>query len=110
MELCLIIEDLTLDTIIGILPHERIQAQKLHLNAKIFYDYHQEFLDYTHIIEFITNDIHRHKYELLEDLLLNLTKNLKDTFVNITSLYLEVKKPEILKDCIPGASIKRSFV
>ena len=101
MELCLIIEDLTLDTIIGILPHERIQAQKLHLNAKIFYDYHQEFLDY---------DIHKHKYELLEDLLLNLTKNLKDTFVNITSLYLEVKKPEILKDCIPGASIKRSFV
>ncbi len=107
--LCLEVENLRLQAIIGILDFERIIPQTLLIDAKIFYYYNGEFLDYARIVEFIKNDLVSQKYGLVEELLLSLSAKLKAEFSEIHKLHLCAKKPDILESCIVGASLWKEF-
>lgn len=107
--LCLEIESLHLQAIIGILEFERNTPQALLIEAKIFYYYDGKFLDYACIVEFIKNDLVSEKYGLVEELLLSLSAKLKAEFSQIHKLHLCVKKPDILESCIVGASLWKEF-
>lgn len=107
--LCLEIENLHLQAIIGILEFERNAPQALLIEAKIFYYYDGRFLDYARIVEFIKNDLVSEKYGLIEELLLSLSAKLKVEFSEIHKLHLCVKKPDILESCVVGASLQKEF-
>lgn len=107
--LCLEIESLRLQAIIGILDFERTTPQALLIDAKIFYYYDGKFLDYARIVEFIKDDLVSEKYGLVEELLLSLSAKLKAEFSEIHKLHLCVKKPDILESCIVGASLWKEF-
>jgi dihydroneopterin aldolase len=85
------IKDLTFRTIIGILPYERKIPQKVVVDAVIEYDYkNRDFLDYAMLVEKIKTLMRVSKFELLEDAVLTLKRELKAEYVSI-------KKPDILK-------------
>lgn len=103
------IENLSLETVIGVLPKERIAAQRLLIEAHITYEYSGEYLNYVHICESITQCLQNGAYELLESALTDIANELKKHFVCITHLTLCIKKPDILAPCVVGASISRDF-
>ncbi len=104
------IENLTFDAILGILPIEREKRQKIVVNAKIQYDYKSDnFIDYVKIIETIKSTIITEKFELLEDALKFLTKELKKKFSCISQIELKISKPDILQECIVAVKIKKNF-
>ena len=100
MTLC--IKDLAMESIIGILPEERNVAQKIILNANIKYVYNQNednFLDYMKITNFIKECITNNKYGLLESALIDISNRLFSNFSSISSMFLEIGKPNITQEC-----------
>jgi dihydroneopterin aldolase len=94
------IEDLHFKTIIGILEFEREEPQEVIVNLEIEYTYNKkEFINYADVVNFIKKDIKSKQYHLLEDILLELPKLLKEKFSQIKSLKLKITKPAILPDC-----------
>jgi dihydroneopterin aldolase len=93
------IEKLKFNAIIGILDFERVTPQKLIIKTLIEYNYKDEFINYAEVSEFIKEHIQKNKFLLLEDALGSLSKNLKEKFPAINTLYLKITKPSILPDC-----------
>jgi len=103
------IEDLTFNTIIGILDLERTTEQKIIVNLKIDYTFEKRFINYADVSEFVKEHIKTSEFLLLEDLLGSLSKNLKKKFPLINLLYLKVTKPSILPDCRVSLSNTYTF-
>lgn len=105
------IENHAIKAIIGVLPEERLKAQNLIIEAHITYEYDntQDYLNYAHICEYITQCLQNGTYELLESALTDIANKLKKHFACITHLTLCIKKPDILAPCVVGASISREF-
>ncbi|WP_458700820.1 dihydroneopterin aldolase [Sulfurospirillum sp. 1307] len=94
------IENLTFDTIIGILPEEREVPQKVVVNCKIKYKYkNNKFINYVEIANLIEETIKEEKFLLIEDAILSILKKIKSNFKNITSIKLKISKPQILDKC-----------
>ncbi len=103
------INNLTLEVIIGILEEERKSRQKIILNASIDYDMDNHFLDYTLIIEIITDLLKYKKYETLENALDEICKALKVGFSEIKSIKMSIFKPEVYKNCLVGVEILKKY-
>ncbi|CAM3384905.1 dihydroneopterin aldolase [Helicobacter labetoulli] len=103
------IENLCIQTIIGILEKERCAPQAVEVNAEITYTYTDAFLDYVEICNLITSSLQNNAYGLLETALLDIAKMLKNHSTKIQKLTLHIKKPTILESCIVGASLTQDF-
>lgn len=101
----LLLENLSLKSIIGILPSERIQEQTIIINGEFSYEYDGKYLNYVDIVEFLKREFKNNQYGLLEEALEDLKTKIQSTFPSITHYTLSIKKPEILNDCVVGAKI-----
>jgi len=100
------IEQLTFKTIIGILPFERVEKQKVILD--IFFNYTfskktQDFIDYSEVSALIKKTMKKKKFNLIEDAILCLEKKIYKKF-NLRNLKIKISKPNILKDCLVSVS------
>ncbi|MRI59203.1 MAG: dihydroneopterin aldolase [Epsilonproteobacteria bacterium] len=103
------LENLEFYAIIGILPHERLTVQKVILNARLSYQSKEEYIDYAKAARLLENHIKEQQFELIEDALASCAMLLKKHFPQIKSLYLQIKKPQILPNVTPSVSISLNF-
>jgi len=99
----ILIENLTFDTIIGILDFERLTPQKVSIDCTIDYPYaSNQFINYAQIAEIIEQTMHKQKFELIETALEVLTITIKEQFPLIKELSITIRKPAILPYCTVG--------
>ncbi|MDP3301346.1 MAG: dihydroneopterin aldolase [Sulfuricurvum sp.] len=105
----ILIENLTLDSIIGILESERVTPQKVIIDCIINYHYTENtFINYAQISEHIQNSIQKNEFFLIEEALQSLGISLKKEFSSITTLSLTLRKPDILSNCTVG--VQENFI
>ena len=105
----IIIKDFEFDTIIGVLDFERKKEQKVIINLEIAYEYDGEYLDYAKVSEIIKNILQTKKFEILEDSLNYICSYLKNEYLNIKEINLEILKPNILQNLTVGAKILKKY-
>jgi dihydroneopterin aldolase len=101
------IEQLTFDTIIGILPFERETKQRVVIDLSFDYQYDDEkkdFVDYSHVSRDIENMMNEKKFELIEEALLFIRSELTKKYP-ISNLDLKIQKPDILNNCRVSVSL-----
>ncbi len=104
------IKNLTFETIIGILELERKIPQKISVDIKIRYTYEKEvFINYAQVADFVISAIKKGEFFLLEEALEFTIQKLKMKFPQIETIKMKISKPNILKNCIVGAKIKKNF-
>ena len=109
MKYTILIENLEVKAIIGILEEERVNPQKIIISSKITYLKKDSFLDYAKICKIIEELLIKQKFFLLEDAIEEIIKELKDYYPEILNIYLQIKKPQILKNALVGVEILRNF-
>jgi dihydroneopterin aldolase len=93
------IQDLTFDTIIGILDFERTVKQKVIVDISFEYNFENDkFIDYSKVANIIEKTIKKQKFKLIEDAILHLQKKLKNKF-KLKNIVIKITKPNILKNC-----------
>ena len=101
----IIIEDLTFETIVGILEEERHTPQKVVLHVKISYDYDgNNMIDYAKVSAFLETEMNQMGYLLLEDALTDLSQKLKILYPQMSKIKLKIFKPTILPNAMVGVS------
>lgn len=106
----ILIENLTFDTIIGILEQERHTPQKIQIDCTIDYPYlSNTFINYADVVFLIKTTIQNEQFELLETALETLASILKENFSSIKTLHLTIRKPDILPNCTVGVQSTFSF-
>jgi len=106
----ILIENLTFESIIGILEHERTTPQKVHIDCTIDYPYTQgNFINYAEVAEIIEMTMHKEQFELIETALEMLSATLKEEFPLINELLLTIRKPTILPNCTVGVQHTTRF-
>ena len=94
------IENLTFETIIGILDFEREKPQRVIVNLQASYDYNEnQFIDYADMVLLIQSDLKNKRYQLLETALTELQALIYTTYPNLQALSLKIAKPDILSNC-----------
>ena len=105
----ILIEDLTFKAIIGLLEKERNEEQIVVVNVKIDYEDKKNYIDYAKVTDLIVDIIQKGKFLLIEDAVDEIEKELNKRFLGMKSLYLSIKKPEILKNALVGVEILRKY-
>jgi len=105
----IVIEDLTFKAILGLLERERNQEQLVVVCAKIEYEDKKAFVNYAEVCELIEDTIKKGKFILIEDAIDLLVELLKGRYPQIKSIYLKIRKPEILKNALVGVETLRKF-
>jgi dihydroneopterin aldolase len=106
----ILIENLTFETIIGILDFERTSLQKVSIDCIINYHYNAtEFINYADVSNLIEMTMHTQKFELVETALETLSVVLKKSFPLIDELTLTLRKPNILQNCTVGVQNNYCF-
>jgi len=104
------IENLTFDTIIGILDNERVNPQKVIINCTIHYDYkNQDFINYALITQLIEKEMKKGKFLLIENAILDIIDKIKRTFSTISSIKLKISKPNILDNCVVSVALEKKY-
>ena len=99
----ILIEDLTFETIIGILDHERTSPQPVRIDCTIDYPYSERnFINYAEVTQIIEATMKYEQFELIETALNVLGSTLKQKFPLIQNLTLTIRKPDILANCTVG--------
>ncbi|HEX5670176.1 MAG TPA: dihydroneopterin aldolase [Sulfuricurvum sp.] len=105
----ILIENLTFDTIIGILESERITVQKVVIDCVIDYDYLPgTFINYADVSNHIIQSVQKKQFFLIEEALESLSHSLKEEFTPIHKLSLTLRKPDILANCTVG--VQENFI
>lgn len=93
------IEDLTFKCIIGLLPFERVNKQRIIINISFDYDYSVDyFIDYSEVSTLVKKELKKKEFELLEDAITHIEALLYKLY-KINNLKLKITKPDILKNC-----------
>lgn len=104
------IENLTFETIIGILEHERITPQRIQIDCVIDYPYSEgNFINYADVVEEMKRLMIAECFELIETALESLAIALKTNFPSISALTLTIRKPDILPDAQVGVEYYCTF-
>jgi len=104
------IENLSFDTIIGILDEERKVPQKVIINCYINYIYKENnFINYALVSDLIEKEMKIHEFQLIENALLHLIDKIKFTFLNISSIKLKISKPNILDKCEVSVALEKNY-
>lgn len=99
----ILIENLTFESIIGILEEERSTPQKVTIDCTIDYPYSiGHFINYAEVAQTIEMTMKDKQFELIETALEVLTSTLKIHFPLIQELSLSIRKPDILQHCNVG--------
>jgi len=99
----ILIENLTFETIIGILDFERTTVQKISIDCIINYHYtNNEVINYADVSSLIEETMHTQRFELIETAIEFLSSVLKKSFPLIDNLTLTLRKPNILQNCTVG--------
>ena len=96
------IQELTFESIIGILDFERNTPQKVIIDISFTYNYsdnEKDFVDYSKVAELVKTTMIEKKFELIEEAIIYLEELLYKTFP-ITNLLIKIAKPDILEDCV----------
>lgn len=96
------INELTFEAIVGVLDFERQKAQKVIVDFECSYNYTEEYLDYSKIVNFIKNDIVNSRYEVLEEACISLSRKLRENFKEIENLKMKITKPDIISSAKVG--------
>lgn len=100
------INELSFETIIGILPFERENKQKVIINLEAEYVYlDNEFVDYAQIVELIISTMDEKKFELIEEALEELKSIIFTNFKQINKIFIKITKPDIIKNCNVSVSL-----
>ncbi|MEW5831447.1 MAG: dihydroneopterin aldolase [Campylobacterota bacterium] len=106
----ILIEDLTFEAILGILPHERTTPQRVRVDCRIDYTYAQgRFINYAEVADQIVETMRNLQFELIETALETLGSILHERFSLIETLELTIRKPDILPHCTVGISRRFTF-
>jgi len=101
------IEKLELSAIIGILDFERINKQKVLVDATIDYDYSEhQFISYVDIISIIETMIIGNKYQLLEEALQDIHQTVTEHYSQISRFKLKISKPHIIENANVALSLE----
>ena len=101
------IEQLSFDTIIGILPQERVNPQRVDIDIEIEYEYRDDtFIDYAKVAKSVEENMISNRYELIEEALSNLKNMLFSQYSDINVLFIKITKPNILNSCRVAVSQK----
>lgn len=99
------IENLKFQTIIGILDYERTTPQEVLINLTITYTFQKDiFINYAEVSEIIEKTMQKEKFLLIEDALLFLSTQLKESFQAIEKLKLKISKPNIMHNSVVSVS------
>ena len=96
------IEDLTFNCIIGILPSERTNEQKVIVNISFEYFYKDDgsnFIDYSEIVSLVEEIMVKKEFTLIENAIIFVRKELKNNY-KIKNLKIKISKPDILPNCV----------
>jgi len=94
------IRSLTFECILGILDFERLQPQKVVVDALIEYEYSPgTYLDYAAVAALIKAEMTEREFELVEEALEHLSAEIKMRFPLSQTITLTISKPDILPDC-----------
>jgi len=105
------IEELEFECIIGILDYERKKSQKVIINANLEYEYESgTFVDYAEVSALIIKNMQDKKFELLEEAIEALSKQIHKKFLVVTTLYLKITKPDIMKNSKVSLSENYTFL
>jgi dihydroneopterin aldolase len=105
----IIIENLTFDTIIGILDFERTDLQQVQIDCTIDYAYTgDDFINYADVAHIIETTVQTEQFELIETAIETLAEKLKLSFPLIDALSLTIRKPNILPNCTVG--VQKNFI
>ena len=103
------INDLRLNIIIGLLPHERIFAQEVVIDASFGCEDEELVVDYVKAILLIEGVLINNKFKTVEGALLKLEQEIKKTFPKILTLFLSIKKTKIIHKASVGARLERKY-
>ena len=104
-QLTITISDLTFDCIIGILPQERVNKQRVIINCSFEYEYrNNSFINYADVAHLIEKKMIEKKFELIEDALLYIKEELSLLY-KLYNLKLSISKPDILNNCSVSVSL-----
>lgn len=99
----ILIENLTFESIIGILENERINPQQVIVDCIIEYPYcDNHFINYADVSNTIEKTVQDEKFHLIEEALEHVARTLKNDFPLINELHLTLRKPNILQNCTVG--------
>ncbi len=94
------ISDLRFACIVGLLDFERTAPQTVAIDLRIGYRYaHGRYLDYAQVCERVKRIMTESKFEVLEEAVLSVARQLKHDFPAVETLELSIAKPDILPDC-----------
>jgi len=105
----IVIEDLTFKAILGLLEKERNEEQLVVINAKIDYEDKNNFIDYAKVCDLMQSIVQEGRFKLVEEAADKIVTELEKNFPQMKKLYLNIKKPEILKNALVGVEILRKF-
>ncbi|MGP1579706.1 MAG: dihydroneopterin aldolase [Wolinella sp.] len=105
----LIIENLRVQAIIGIDTKERQQPQRILIDGRFSYDFNGIHTDYVALKELILAHIAESHFGLIEEALFDLHEVIKKKFDEFKEIELTIRKPDILSDCVVGATLKKSY-
>jgi len=96
------INELTFSCIIGILPFERVNEQKVILDISFEYFFNEDgsnYIDYSKVAVFAQSSMENEKFKLIEDAILFIRKALKSKY-ELKNLKVKITKPDIMPNCI----------
>lgn len=106
----ILIENFSLDVIIGVLEVERVNVQKIDISLEIDYAYHQDlFIDYVTVVDMIKNYFAKNKPLLIEEAIEAICKLLKSRFDEIKTIKIAIFKPEILAPIKVGVRLLKNY-
>ena len=105
-EITTIIKDYKFQTVIGMFDFERVAKQEVKVSLEFR---STSLIDYVLVIDFIQNFYNEQRFQSVEESLEITSKALKDKFSSLTSLDMEILKPEIMPNAIVGAKIHSVF-
>lgn len=103
------IQNLKINAIIGLLPHERELPQQILVDATFGCEDFPMQVDYAKAANLIEKILIEKRFKTVEEAIIELEKSLKKAFPEILTLFLSLKKPNILHNATVGASLERFY-
>lgn len=100
------IKNLEFECIIGLLEFERLNSQKVIINASFIAD---EFVDYAKMCEKIEMDFKEKQFYKIEDALSYFLLEFKEKIPTLKCLKMEIIKPEIIKNAKVGVRVEKFY-
>ncbi len=103
------IHELEFQAIIGLLPYERSNTQRVIIECSLEYHYNDKFIDYIQVKDYIISTMQEKCFKLLEEALIFISNGLKNIFYSIIILSLKITKPDILDNGKISVSYYKNF-